>query len=156
MAKKISKPISRRVYEYEHREKSNEWYVILSIVISGVAIASVVLGNYLFAVLALVAGLAIGVHAGKRPEIVSFEVGREGIRSGDRLYRYEHIESFWVETEFPQPMLFVESKRLLLPLIIIPLDETKTKLVRDALSGQLLEKKHTLSPGHSILDYFGF
>lgn len=42
-------------------------------------------------------GVVILIRAGKKPEIVNFEVNPLGIKVGERLYGFREIKSFWIE-----------------------------------------------------------
>ena len=58
--------------EYDHNPKSADWYWALGIIAVAATVASVLFGNYLLAVLVIVAAIALALHAAKRPPLHRF------------------------------------------------------------------------------------
>ena len=44
-------------------------------------------------------GVVLLIRAGKKPEIVDFEVNPLGVKVGEQLYGFREIKSFWIEYE---------------------------------------------------------
>ena len=149
-------PLTWTTLDYEYREKSREWYIALTVVVVGIALGAFILSNYLFALLVLVAGFAIAVHAEKKPENITCEINDKGIRVNTRLYLFPELASFWVEVEHREPKLFIESKRMLLPHISLSINRDDGQKIRNVLLKKLPEEHHADSFGHAVLDYFGF
>lgn len=143
-------------YEYEYREKRNDWYWVLVIVSIAFAIGAVFFHNYLFAVLIIVAAFSIGVHAAEKPALKEFRVDIHGIKIGKKLYRYENIDSFWIENAATPPLLFFELKRPFIPLMIIPIGTVNIKGVKEILFNNLPEREQSVPVAQKIMDSFGF
>jgi hypothetical protein len=144
-------------YEHEHIERGSDWYWALGVVAVSVAITSVLLGDFLFGVLIIVAAFTIALHSRKPPEIATIEVSERGIRVNDTLHRWREIISFWVEDEHAhhRPLLLVDTKKFLSPNLIIPIEHIEPALVRAYLK-ERVEERHMKEPlAHKILEFFG-
>src|SRR3989338_4248670 len=107
--------------EYEEKEQSPDWFWALGVIVVTSSATAIIYGNYFFAVLLVLSGILLGFFAKKKPDIVSYELNEKGLRIRTRLYPYENIKSFWVQTEI-KPMLFIKSERLFMPIISIPIE----------------------------------
>ncbi|MEX2340831.1 MAG: hypothetical protein WD605_00740 [Candidatus Paceibacterota bacterium] len=143
--------------EYHHIERGNDWYWALGIVAGCAAIASFFFGNFLFAILILVAAATITLQTRRHPQDIPFMVGSRGVRVGERLFTYSNLESYRIDEENEShPQLLLKSKQFYMPLIVIPIPEERVhdieELVRDRLPEEDLEE----SVAHKLLDLIGF
>lgn len=143
-------------YEYEHREKTRDWYSVLGIISAALAGSALFFGNYLFAVLIIVAAISIGIHAAEKPELKEFRVDSHGIKIGRNLYAYQNINSFFIDEASSPRQLFFELKRPFVPLIIVPLNTARVETLKEILSENLTEKEHEVPVSQKIFEYFGF
>lgn len=154
--KPIQASVAWRGHEYEYREKTSDWYYILAIISGAAAISAVLFHNYLFAVLIVVASLSIAIHAGKRPELKEFRVDGHGIKIGKKLYTYENIDSFWLDRATEPPQLFINLKRPILPLLIVPVGTRDSEIINEILFSNLPTKEFSIPSSQKISDFFGF
>jgi hypothetical protein len=144
--------------EYEHREKSSDWFWALWIIaIAGTATA-IILGNVLFAILILIGAFTLSLHAVKRPRIVQFEINERGVRIGKTLYPYSTLRSFWIEDTGDETShkILIKSKKILATHIVIPIEHISPSEVRDLLIEYLDEEEDSESLAQKIVEYFGF
>ena len=71
--------------EYEEKERSKDWFWALGIIVVTSSIASVIFGNYFFAVLLILGGFLLGFFATKKPEMVQYELTERGLKIRTRL-----------------------------------------------------------------------
>lgn len=148
-----------RWHTHDHTEpKSADWYWALGIIAVAGAVAAVVLGNILFAVLIVVGTLTLALYAVRKPNLAHFEINDRGIRIDNTIHPYTSLDSFWVDDidEHTSPKLLIKSKKALMPFIIIPLDPVSPTDVRECLFLYLDEEEHTEPLPHKIMDYLGF
>lgn len=148
-------------HEYRHTEKSADWYWTLGIVSISVAVAAIIFGNVLFAVLVLIATFVSGMYAARRPDEIEIEITGRGIRAGSTLFPFRHLQSFWLEDEDPTddipPRLLVKSSKLIMPLLIFQLsEEVHPDEVRLLLLPRIKEEHLEEPLGHQIMDALGF
>jgi hypothetical protein len=147
--------------EYEHKERSSDWFWALGIIVVASFGAAVIYGNYFFAVLILLAGILLGFFATKPPGVVEYELNNHGVLIRDRLYPYENIKSFWVATSSSRlpskPTLFIKSERVFMPIISIPIEDAWAEDIADImLSKNIPEEEMAEHPSEKIMEYFGF
>lgn len=150
--------ISWQGYEHTHHEKSSDWFWALGIVALSSAVVAIVFENILFALLILIGAFTVALLAAKTPHLIHFEINRRGIAIDDLLYPFSTLESFWIdEDEHEHHTLILKSQRVIMPYIIIPLDELiEFEDVRNVLLTKLEEEELHEPISHRILEFFGF
>ena len=142
--------------EYEHKEHTNDWFWALGIIIVAGSITAIIFANYFFATLLIIGGILLGFFAIKKPEMVAYELNNKGLKIKTRLYPYEKIKAFFVQTE-NKPILFIRSERIYMPVISVPIDLVKANEIRDAfLKKEVGEEKMTEHPYEKIMERLGF
>lgn len=113
--------------EYEEKNRSNDWFWALGIIVATSSVAAIIYENYFFAALLFLSGVLLGFFAIKKPDVVSYELNNQGLKIRTRLYPYENIKSFWVQIDTTgetklSPILFIKSERLFMPILSIPIE----------------------------------
>lgn len=118
--------------EYNHNPKTADWYWALGIIAVALTIALVLFGNYLLAVLVVVAAAALALHAAKHPPLHRFRLVEQGIMIGDDLHPFRRMLSFSVlediEGELP-PLLSIKNESWLSPHLLVPLVDVDADIV---------------------------
>lgn len=118
--------------EYNHNPKTADWYWALGIIAVALTIALVLFGNYLLAVLVIVAAAALALHAAKHPPLHRFRLVEQGLMIGDDLHPFRRMLSFSVlediEGELP-PLLSIKNESWLSPHLLVPLVEVDADIV---------------------------
>lgn len=143
--------------EHYHVEKGTDWFWVLGILVICGAVAAVFFGNYLFALVILLAGGVVALRAVKPPRVVPFMVGKRGVRAGEQLFPYSALESFYIDEEDERgPQLLLKSNRMHLPLIIMPIPEDHIEAIETLLHERLPEEELHEPLGHKLLELLGF
>ncbi|RJQ32016.1 hypothetical protein C4572_01595 [Candidatus Parcubacteria bacterium] len=127
--------------EYEHHEKTPEWYWALGIIIVALTFAAVILGNFLFAVLVVLSGFLLAIFGARKPNLVDIELNPGGITIGNRELTYENLNAFWVEYGPGRKELLLDSKKTFATHIVIQLGHADPEEVRAYLLKYIKEKK---------------
>lgn len=144
-------------HEYEHKERSPDWFWAVGIISVSVAIASVIFGNIIFGILVIIATFALSIFANRPPSTLHVIVDERGITRGNVLYPYQTLKSFWIDIEHSHKKIILRSEKMFMPLIIIPLsDEVDVERIHDSLSQFIAEEFHTLPFVEKVLEYLGF
>ena len=144
-------------HEYEHKERSSDWFWAVGIIAVAIAVISVIFGNIIFAILILIGAFALSLFANREPETVHVIVDEFGIARGKIRYSYSTLTSFWIDINHPHKKIILRSEKMFMPLIIVPLnDEVNVDELHDNLSGALTEEMHSLPFVERVLEYFGF
>lgn len=135
--------ISWQAPEFYYYEKTADWYWALGIICIGIVVASILLKNFLFAVLIFIAGFSLALYGAKRPKITSFSINERGIIIDNKqIYPYENIKSFWIEYNPPyQQELLIELKKSMMSKITIILDDVNPEEVKKYLLKHIKEEK---------------
>lgn len=142
--------------EYNHYQRSTDWFWAVGIITICIAILAFVFGNALFGILIILSAGILVFYAVRPPLNVEYEINARGVIVGKDLHPYLTIESFWVETRQGEPKIILKSKKAVMPYIIIPVHEESADEVANALR-QFLEEKELAEPAsHKIMEYLGF
>lgn len=145
--------------EYNHNPKSADWYWALGIIAVAAAIAAILFGNYLLALLIVIAAASLALHAAKEPPLHRFRLAEEGIVIGNELHRFERMLSFSVledvEGELP-PMISIKTENWLSPHLIIPLEGVDADLVYAYFLHHVDEDEHKHTFADLVAAWLGF
>lgn len=152
-------PFIWEAHEYFFQEKTSDWYWAVGIVTLCVAVLSIIFGNVLFGLIVLIGGFILSIFAARKPTLLRFELNKSGLLINKRLFPFSSLESFFVEDNRHHDMqskLLIKSQRIIVPLIVIPLEGIDPEDVRDFLLDHLLEEHHTESLGQKLMEGLGF
>ena len=144
------------VLEYEDRPKTRDWFWAIGIIAVCGFIASIIYKNYLFAILILLSTVVILMFSVRKPEQVEVEIGPRGIKVKNNFYAYQNLKGFAVVVEPEEKTLLLESGRIFLPIIAVPLGETDPEKLRYFLSSFVEEKNIKEPTFHKVMDFLGF
>ena len=141
--------------EYEYKHKSPDWFWALGIIAVASAVAAVLFGNFLFAIVIILGSVTLSLHAGRRPEIINYRIDKKGVRSGNTLYPYATLNSFCIDED--DRFLILESDRLLVPHVFLPLPrDADMDEIHEYLLQNLAEKEHGVPITQKVMDLIGF
>jgi hypothetical protein len=152
----MDQKLSWSALEYEEKERSADWFWALGIIVVTSSSAAIIFGNYFFATLLILSGLLLGFFAVKKPDLIHYELNEKGLKIQNRLYPYENIKSFWVQTGI-KPMLFIHSERVFIPIISIPIEENMAEEIHSLMLAQNIpEVEMKEHPSEKIMEVLGF
>ncbi len=156
----MSSSISWKAYEYHHMPKTADWFWALGVISVSIAAISLIYGNIMFAILIIIAAIALAIHAHREPKLVDFELNEKGLRIEDTFYPYSSLDSYNIEAHDTDIGVFakalIKSKRTFMPLIVIPLADVYIEEVDEYLSIFLKQEDHHETFEEKILEYLGF
>jgi hypothetical protein len=145
--------------EYDHNPKSADWYWALGILSVAGAVASLLFGNILLALLIIIATIVLALHAAKEPPLHRFQLVEEGIRVGEELHSFDRMVSFSVledvENEYP-PMISIKTESWLSPHLIIPLSGVNPDAVYAYFLEHVEEDEHPHTFTDLVAGWLGF
>lgn len=153
----VTQAVTWEALEHHHFEKGSDWYWVLWIIGICASVAAFFFGNFLLALLILIGAGSVTLVSARKPEIIPFSVSTRGIRVGDDLYPYTALESYYIDTEYELgPQLLVKSKRIYMPLLVIPIPEEYIDEIEDLLRDRLSEEELHEPLVHKIFEWLGF
>lgn len=144
-------------HEYEHKQRSPDWFWAVGIIAVSIAIAAIIFDNIIFGILVLIGTFTLTIFANRPPSTLHIVIDEKGITKGKIHYPYHALESFWIDTDHSHKKIILRSEKMFMPLIVIPLDdETDPEQLHDTLSDLMPEEFHSLPFVEKILEYLGF
>jgi hypothetical protein len=143
-------------HEYEHKQRSPDWFWAMGIIAVSAAVAAIIFGNIIFAILIIVAVFSLSLYINRPPETIHVIIDEKGITRGAVRYPYDTIHSFWVDEDHPHRKIILRSHKLLMPLIIVPIADSDAEKLRRILSHYITEEFHTLPLTEKVLEFLGF
>ena len=135
--------ISWQAPEYSQPQNSYERAVLAGIIAAWFFAGSLIIKNYLLAVIVFLAYAILYIYSVRKPLMVNFALTSRGIKIGSRLYEFEDLKSFWIFYEPPyQKELSIESKKVIMPYVKVPIPDVKPAELRRYLLKYLPERKH--------------
>ncbi len=142
--------------EYFPKDRSADWFWAVGIIAAALIITAALLNNVLLAIFLSVATFTIFVYSKQEPEIIKVQISDDVVKSGQNMYPYSTLQSFWIREEGPVPELLLESGSILNPIIIIPINKHRIEAVQAALDGKLPEEETHEPLSQRLLEYLGF
>ncbi|HET9641465.1 MAG TPA: hypothetical protein VFP46_01275 [Candidatus Paceibacterota bacterium] len=145
--------------EYDHDPKSADWFWSLGIIAVALAVAALLFGNYLFALVVLLASASLALHAAKAPPLHRFRLTDQGLVIGDDLHPFEKMISFSmledIEGELP-PIISIKTESWLSPHLSIPLAGVDADVVYAHFIRSVDEDAHRHSFSDLLAAWLGF
>lgn len=146
-------------YEFEYKEKTADWFWAVSIISISIAIISYMYDNTIFGMFILIAGATSLSLAKKPPQLLDYELNKEGLLINNRLYPHTDFKAFWVlESKYHAPKLILRTGKMINPIIVITIetDYVDSALVRDFLLDYIPEEKMTEPLSIRFMEFLGF
>lgn len=142
--------------EYAHEPKRADWFWALGIIAIAAAVTAILLENILFAIIIVIAAVALALSAAQKPKPASFEMHKDGIQVNRTLYPYKELDSFSVSAPGAEPQIIIQSKRFLMPHIVVPLaPDMDPEEIRNFLTQYLEEEERDETLIESIMRFLG-
>lgn len=128
--------------EYAEQQNAYEKIILAGIIAAGFLAGSLIIKNYLLAAIIFLSYAILYIYAVKKPRLINFAVTTRGIKVNNRLYEFDELRSFWIFYSPPhQKELSLESKKIIMPFIKIPIADTNPAELRRQLIKYLPEVK---------------
>jgi hypothetical protein len=126
--------------EFIAHEKNPLWFLTGGFVAIIFLIFSLWTKNFIFAVIIILATFSIFIWAQKKPKKITFSLMPKGLKIDENIYAFDHLKSFWIFYDPPEiKFLSIESKKIFMPRIIIPIADENPNRIREFLLKYLPE-----------------
>ncbi|HYD93001.1 MAG TPA: hypothetical protein VEB18_00900 [Candidatus Paceibacterota bacterium] len=143
--------------EYQFEEKTADWYWALGIIATAAAIASVLFGNILLALVIAAAAVSVALVASRGSRMHRFAIFENGVAIDDHFYPFEIMLHFsvleYVDETLP-PSLSIKTRRFLTPHFLIPIVGHDPVEIYEFISQHLPEGNHHESPMDRLVELF--
>ncbi|MDP3685723.1 MAG: hypothetical protein Q8R32_02735, partial [bacterium] len=119
--------------EFHPQRKGTLWYAVFGVALAGLVFIAFLLRSFLSGVVFVLSGLLILIYSERPPRALRIQITRDDLLINDRRYLLRDLEAFNI-VESPTGMLaLIRSRRLVMPLIHLPLADQDPDAVRRAL-----------------------
>ncbi len=123
------KEFSWQTPEHIHTKKNEDWYWTVGIVIAAIVIVAIIFGDFLFGLVIAISAFALALLNARPPRTIDVEVDAKGVNIDKTLYPFATLDAFYVdEVHHRGTRLMLKSKRVVMPLIIVPVPENSEDL----------------------------
>ena len=148
--------IQWKAYEYNHREKSSDWFWAVGIIAFSAAAAAVIFNNIIFAIFIILSAFTLSMYAARKPLLINIELNDKGIVVDKYMYPYQNIEKFCMTERQFGNVLIIKSIKKTLPYTSISTEQIDPDEIREYLSHHLKEEEMTEPIVQTLMEYLGF
>ena len=148
--------------EYDEKDRGQDWFWALGVVVVAGSIASILFENYFFAALVVISGVMLGFFAVKKPDMIHYEINNKGLKIRNNIYTFDSIKSFWVRTEpkenqINRPALLIHSQRFFFSVISVPIEMESADMIRAImLEKEIPEEEMQEHISEHLMEVLGF
>ncbi len=143
--------------EYRFEEKSADWYWALGIIATAAAIASILFGNVILALVIGAAAAALAATAAKAPRVHKFALFDDGVAIDNDFYSYDGMLHYsvleYADPSLP-PSLSIKTRHFLSPHLLIPIIGHDPVEIYEYMALHLEDGRHDESPITRISELF--
>lgn len=138
-------------------ERSSDWFWTVGIITIGAVILTIFFKNFLFGFVLLLGTFSLFLSAHTPPVLTDYEINRKGVKINETIYTYANLESFYIidEDGYERDRLLLKSKKLLMPLIVLPIEDADQNEIREFLIEYLNEEELSESTAYKIMHNLG-
>jgi hypothetical protein len=148
--------ISWQAPSHFYVEKKPDWYWVVGIITLALAAVSIIFGQVITGIFVIVAAVALVLHASHPPKQIYCEINDRGIIVDNTLYSFLSLDSFWIPHDEVPYKLILKSRKLIMPLLIIYIEEVDPDEVREIMLRYIAETEHHEPFLKHLLERFGF
>lgn len=122
--------------------RSGDWFWTVGGISLAIAVAALLVHNWLFSILILLAGSTIILNAIKKPLPTTCTINSRGVVVNKQFFPYNNLTSFWIEDE-GNPTLILHVAGALVPRLWVPIaPEVNLPRLQETLEVHIPEKRH--------------
>ena len=149
--------ISWKALEYKRKDKTADWYWAVILIALAIVIGAFFTHNGFFAILVIISTAILMSFSIVAPRTVEININQKGVTVGKEMYPFATLESFWVESQDKDNQkILLKSKKLVMSLIAIPLEEHHHLDVREFLLKYLPEVEMHEPLSQKVMEKLGF
>jgi hypothetical protein len=126
--------------EFQHVNRSRAWWIGAGLVAAALVIYGAVTGNFLFALIILLAAALFVIEVQRQPRSIECRLTVLGVMVGKKFWKWNELSSFWIAYRPPEVTnLYLLPKSPLDPRVAVPLEHMNPLSVRNNLKNHLEE-----------------
>ncbi len=141
---------------HKSKKNSTDWYWSIGIIITTIAIISFLMNSVIFGIFIIVSGVTLVLLSKSETQVSTFSINDTGIIIDDVLYPFVSLDSFWITNDPFEPKLLVKSRKMMVPLLIMPIEGVHPADVKQVMQIYIAEQEIAEPFGRKFLDLIGF
>jgi hypothetical protein len=126
--------------EFEEYDRNKRWYVVVVILGVLLVIGSLILQQWLAAVVFALAAYVVVRHADDKPRTLAISISKLGVEVGEKFYPFSELKAFWIIYKPPVKTLTLQGTNRFKPLVKVHLADIDPLAVQNALNDHLAEQ----------------
>ncbi len=149
--------ISWRAAEFNYTKKAPLWFFVVGAVSLFLFLFSFLRGNFFFAVFLAIAGVIVIFLGNRRPRVIDFGIGEEGVFIEDSSFTFDSLSGFAFQNK-PGKLdeIVLKKKTDFNPYLKLPIDSKTAEKVRPLLESKLPEIEYEESLIDILAERLGF
>lgn len=148
--------IEWRASEYIHHEKGSLWFIALGGVTLVATVLAAYFGQWIFAILIVVMGAALGFFAKRPPREVPYRITSEAVIIGDRTFPFTQFRAFGVLSEGAFYSVQLQPAKRFMPGVAVYFAEADGEMIFDALAAHLPMEPMSQDPVDRFMRWLRF
>jgi hypothetical protein len=146
--------LSWEASEYVVYKKTVGWYIGFGILLAFLLFTAFIMQSLLTGIVFLLGGILIFVHSERPAKTISYDIRSSGVHMGKEFYLFRELEAFNVVERGDGVYMLLKSKRLLLPLIHIPLGDVDHEEVVRVMSEKIPQDPDFVEPLADVIAHW--
>lgn len=132
--------------EFEKQDKSRRWYLIVFFFLAIIAFYAIFKNWPIMAITFIMIGVTGYLMINRNPREIIFRITHDGIVTGNQIYEFENMQSFWIFYNPPyEKILSIHLKGSFVPFLHIPIHSEDPVKIREVLMKFIPEIKQEKS-----------
>ncbi len=142
--------------EYREVHRSNDWYWAVGITAFALAVGSILIKNFLFAIFIILSVSMVFYFSKRKPKEIEVAINRKGIRMNEYIYPFDSIKHFCIDHSDDEPRLLFMSSRLVDPIVSVYIEEDDVDDIANYLKTKIKEKAIQEPKHRLVMERLGF
>jgi hypothetical protein len=135
-------------------KKNISWYIGFGILLAILLFTAFIMQSLLMGIVFILGGILIFFHSERPAKTISYDIRSSGVRMGKEFYLFRELDAFNVVERGNEIYMLLKSKRLLLPMIHIPLGNMDHEEVVKVMSEKIPQDTDFVEPLADILAHW--
>lgn len=137
--------------EYQVQKKTTAWYVVFGVVVALLLFSAVLTRSFLSGIVFGLLAFLVLLYSERPPRTARFQLTPDALIINDRRYPFSQLDAFNIVESPSGRLLLLRSRRLVMPLIHVPLGEQESDLIRPFVQDALREDPDLREPLADLL-----
>lgn len=148
--------IEWKALEYNHKERSPDWYWTVGLITLAVFVTAIWTGSYVFGIFLAISGASLALLNLRHPQEIEFSIETDGLTMGKDKYEWERIKSFNIKKRDGENKLLIETTKHFLPIYTIPIPNELVSEIKESLLKFIPTSELNESQSLQFMEKIGF